>query len=149
MLILTLVNYLVTLYNGLYGVDNMAVYTKYKVIDYLTPKEVCKFIGISEKSTPLITRWINEGKIKNVYLFGKNKAIPANWVKSECHERGINWEGIKLTTGEIGVSLKDYMPIKEYCKKNNLNYNAFNNRVARGYYQGEFIRFANTYGLPK
>ena len=149
MLILTFVNYLITLYNGLYGVDNMAVYTKYKVTDFVTPKEVCEIIGISTKSTPQITRWINEGRIPEVYLFGKNKAIPVTWVKSECLSRGINFEGIKLENGEVGVSLKDYIPVKEYCKKNNFNYNNFNNKISRGYYNGEFIRFANTYGLPK
>lgn len=127
----------------------MATYTKYKVTDFVTPKEVCEIIGISEKSTAQITRWMNNGKITGVILFGKNKAIPVNWVKSECLARGISWEGIKLKNNEIGVSLKEYIPIKEYCKKNNLNYNNFNNKISRGYYDGEFIRFANTYGLPK
>lgn len=148
-MLILFVNYLITLYNGLYGVDNMAVYTKYKVIDYVTPKEVCKIIGISEKSIAQITRWMNERRIPEVYLFGKNKAIPVTWVKSECLSRGIKWEGVELKKGEIGVSLKDYIPIKEYCKINNLNYNAFNNRIARGYYEDEFIRYANTYGLPR
>lgn len=127
----------------------MEVKTKYKVIDYITPKEVCEVIGISPTSTPLITRWMNQGKIKNVYLFGKNKAIPVSWVKSECNERGINWEGIKLEDGEVGVSLEDYVPIKEYCEKNGLVYMNLNNQISRGYYKDEFIRFANTYGLPK
>lgn len=127
----------------------MATYTKYKVTDFVTPKEVCEIIGISEKSTPQITRWINEGRIPEVYLFGKNKAIPVTWVKSECIARGITWNGIKLESGEVSVSLKDYIPVKEYCANNNLNYNNFNNKISRGYYNGEFIRFANTYGLPK
>lgn len=127
----------------------MEVKTKYKVIDYITPKEVCQIIGISEKSTPLITRWMNEGRIPEVYLFGKNKAIPVTWVKSECLSRGIQWEGVELKEGEIGVSLKDYIPIKEYCKKNNLKYMNLNNQISRGYYDGQFIRYANTYGLPK
>lgn len=122
---------------------------KYKVVDYLTPAEVCKAIGISEKSTPLITRWINNGKIKGYKTFGKNLAIPIAWVKSECQERGIDWQGVELKADEIGVSLDNYIPIKEYCKKNNLNYVNFNNQIARGYYEGEFIRYANTYGLPK
>lgn len=148
MTLITFVNWLISLYNNIQG-DDMAVYTKYKVIDFVTPKEVCKIIGISEKSTPLITRWMNESRITGVYLFGKNKAIPITWVKSECIERGISWEGIKLNDGEVGVSLKDYIPIKEYCKKNNLNYASFNNRISRGYYKDEFIRYANTYGLPK
>ena len=148
-MLITFVNYLVTLYNGLYGVDSMATYTKYKVTDFVTPKKVCELIGISENSIAQITRWMNEGRIPEVYLFGKNKAIPVNWVKSECLSRGIKWEGVELKEREIGVSLKDYIPVKEYCKKNNLNYNAFNNKIARGYYDGEFIRFANTYGLPK
>lgn len=127
----------------------MEVKTKYKVIDYITPKKVCEIIGISENSIAQITRWMNEGRIPEVYPFGKNKAIPTSWVKSECLSRGIKWEGVKLNKGEVGVSLKDYIPIKDYCKKNNLNYNAFNNKISRGYYKEEFIRFANTYGLPK
>ena len=148
MTLITFVNWLISLYNNIQG-DDMAVYTKYKVTDFVTPKEVCKIIGISEKSTPLITRWMNEGRITGVYLFGKNKAIPITWVKSECIERGISWEGIKLNDGEVGVSLKDYIPVKEYCKINNLNYNNLNNKISRGYYKDEFIRYANTYGLPK
>lgn len=123
--------------------------TIYRVVDYITPQEVCKAIGISEKSTPLITRWMNEGRIPGVYLFGKNKAIPVNWVKSECLSRGIKWEGVELKKGETGVSLKDYIPIKEYCKINNLKYMSLNNQISRGYYDGKFIRYANTYGLPK
>lgn len=118
------------------------------VIDYVTPKEACVAIGISPKSTPLITRWMNEGRIQGVKLFGKNKAIPVSWVKSECNSRGIPYEGVQLEPGQVGVSLNDYVPIKEYCKKNNLNYINFNNTIARGYYTGEYIRFGNTYGLP-
>lgn len=143
------VNWLFSLYNNLYGDDSVEAYTKYKVVDYVTPKDVCKIIGISENSTPLITRWMNQGRIKEVYLFGKNKAIPVSWVKSECITRGISWEGIKLKSGEVGVSLKDYIPIKEYCENNGLVYMSLNNQIARGYYKDEFIRFANTYGLPK
>lgn len=122
---------------------------KNKVIDYVTPTEACIIIGISPKSTPQITRWINEGRIKGIKQFGKNKAIPVSWVKSECNERGINWEGVELGDDETPVSLDDYISIKEYCIKNNLNYIRFNNKISRGYFDGDFIRFANTYGLPK
>lgn len=139
--------FLIALYNNMQG-DNM-VKIKYKVIDYVTPAEACTIIGISASSTPQITRWVNEGKIKGVVPFGKNKAIPVAWVKSECLERGINWEGVELKQDEIGVYLKDYIPIKEYCKNHSLIYINFNNQIARGYYNGDFIRFGNTYGLPK
>lgn len=146
-MLIVFVNWIVSLYNSIQG-DEMTK-TIYRVIDYITPQEVCKIIGISEKSTPQITRWINEGRIPEVYKFGKNKAIPISWVKSECNTRGINWEGVKLKKGEVGVSLKDYIPIKEYCKINDLKYMNLNNQISRGYYNGKFIRFANTYGLPK
>lgn len=37
---------------------------KNKVIDYVTPREACKIIGIKESSAAQITRWIQDGKIK-------------------------------------------------------------------------------------
>lgn len=122
---------------------------KYKVVDYLTPAETCKAIGISEKSTPLITRWINSGKIKGYKRFGKSLAIPINWVKSECQERGINWQGVELLSDEIGVSLDDYMPIEEYASNNHMKYGTLHSQITRGIYNGNYIRFGTTFGLPR
>lgn len=146
MLILTFVNYLISLYNYLQG-DNMR--SKNKVIDYVTQAEACEIIGISEKSTPLINRWINQGKIKGTYKFSHNMAIPVNWVKSECNERNIGWEGVKLEENEIGVSLKDYEPIIDYARKNNLNYSTFHSTFKRGTFKGDWIKFGNSYGIRK
>ena len=122
---------------------------KYVVTDYVTPAEACKIIGISERSTPLITRWINEGRIKGVLNFGNNKAIPVNWVMSECNSRGINWEGVKLEPGQIAVSLEDFMPIVEYAKENNLNYSTFHSTFRRGTFKGDWIKFGNSFGIRK
>lgn len=119
-----------------------------KVIDYVTPTEACKIIGISEKSTPLITRWINQGKIKDVITFGKSKGIPINWVKSECNERGINWEGIKLEDGEVGVSLKDYEPVNKIEQKYQVSHLAI--RITRGQINSDYaVQFGRNWGIEK
>lgn len=147
MLILTFVNYLISLYNYIQG-DNMNVNLKNKVVDYVTPVEACKIIGISEKSTPQITRWINEGKIKGVYPFGKSRAIPINWVKSECNVRGINWEGVELQEGQIGVSLRDYTPLNEIEKKYNTNNLAV--KIIRGQIDNNYvIQFGRSWGIER
>lgn len=121
---------------------------KNKVIDYVTPTEACKIIGISPNSTPQITRWVNDGRIKGVRFFGNNKAIPVTWVKSECNERGINWEGVELESDETGVSLDDYIPLKESTQDKN-EYSRLHARLKRGTYKGDFIKFGNAFGLPK
>lgn len=122
---------------------------KYKVIDYVTTLEACKILQLSKNSTGSITRKLQNGEIKGAYKFGKTWAIPIYWIKSECVSRNIYWIEKELKNDEKGVSLKNYIPIKEYCEKNKISYNVFNSQIARGYYDGEFIRFANTYGLPK
>ena len=121
---------------------------KNKVIDYVTPTEACKIIGISPKSTPQITRWINDGKIKGTKQFGNNKAIPVAWVKSECNERGINWEGVELGNDETGVLLSNYVPINEKIDEQKERYRVYN-RLRRGTYVGDYIKFGNAFGLPK
>lgn len=121
---------------------------KNKVIDYVTPTEACKIIGISPNSTPQITRWINDGKIKGTRQFGNNKAIPVSWVKSECNERGINWEGVELEDDETGVSLDSYIPLKD-CIPDEKEYGRLHARLRRGTYEGDYIRFGNAFGLPK
>ena len=122
---------------------------KNQVIDYLPPKEVCKIIGISEKSTAQITRWIKQGKIPGVYKFGKTLAIPTIWVKSECITRGIDWEGVQVEEGKIGVSLKDYEPLIDYTKKNNASYGAIHNQITRGTFNQDFVRFDTSLGIRK
>lgn len=118
------------------------------VIDYVTPTEVCKIIGISTKSTPQITRWINSGKIKGVKQFGNNKGIPVSWVKSECLERGINWQGVELKEGENGVSLDDYEPLGVKIDDEKERYRIYS-RLKRKTYKGDHVRFGNSFGLPK
>lgn len=126
----------------------MEVKTKCKVIDYITPKEVCGVIGISPTSTPLITRWINQGKIKDVLIFGKSKAIPVSWVKSECNERSIHWEGVKLEDGEVGVSLKDYEPVNKIEQKYQVSHLAI--RIARGQINNDYVvQFGRNWGIEK
>lgn len=119
------------------------------VLDYVTQSQACEIIGISKKSTPLINRWINQGKIQGAYKFSNNMAIPVSWVKSECNERSIHWEGIKLNDGEVGVSLKDYEPIIDYAKRNDLNYGTFHSTFRRGTFEGDWIKFGNSYGIRK
>lgn len=148
MFILSFVNYLISLYNYIQG-DNMNVKIKNVVTDYVTPTEACRIIGISEKSTPQITRWINEGKIAGVVSFSNNKAIPVIWVKSECLERGIHWEGVELKQDEIGVYLNEYEPISVIYKDNKKELNKIYMRMKRGTFQGDYIRFGNAYGIRK
>lgn len=121
---------------------------KNKVIDYVTPKEACKIIGISESSAAQITRWIQDGKIKNTKRFGNNTAIPVAWVKSECLERGISWQGVELKEGEKGVSLEDYEPINDKIEDQKERYRVYN-RLRRGTYKNDYIKFGNAFGLPK
>lgn len=145
MLILTFVNYLISLYNYVQG-DNMNIKIKNVVTDYVTPTEACRIIGISEKSTPQITRWINEGRIKGVYPFGKSRAIPISWIKSECNSRGIHWEGIKTQQGQMGVSLEDYTPLNEIEKKYNVNSLAV--KIVRGQINNNYvIQFGKSWGI--
>ena len=118
------------------------------MIDYVTPREACKIIGISESSAAQITRWIQDGKIKGTRQFGNNKAIPVSWVKSECDERGINWEGVELKNDDTGVLLGDYVPINEKIDEQKERYRVYN-RLRRGTYEGDYIRFGNAFGLPK
>lgn len=121
---------------------------KNRVVDYVTPTEVCIIIGISPKSTPQITRWINEGKIKETVRFGNSLAIPVSWVKSECNERGISWQGVELENDETGVLLEDYIPLMDYVKENNLNYSTIYHKLKDGKVE-DYIKFQSTYGLPK
>lgn len=148
MFILTFVNYLISLYNYIQG-DNMDIKIKNKVVDYVTPTEACQIIGISEKSTALITRWINDGKIKGTFKFGNNTAIPITWVKSECLTRNIDFKGIITENKQIPVSLKDYEPLINYAIGNNLNYATLHSQFKRGTFQGDYIRFGNAYGIRK
>lgn len=148
MFILSFVNYLISLYNYIQG-DDVNVKLKNKVVDFVTPTEACRIIGISEKSTPQITRWMNEGKIQGVLSFGNNKAIPISWVKSECNTRGINWEGVELKEGEISVSLKDYIPIADVYNNDKKTLNKIYMRMKRGTFQDDYIRFGNAYGIRK
>lgn len=122
---------------------------KNKVVDYVTPAEACKIIGISEKSTPLITRWINDGKIKGTFKFGNNTAIPIMWVKSECLSRNIDFQGIIIENKQIPVSLKDYKPISTIYKDNKKELDRTYSRMKRGTFQGDYIRFGNSYGIRK
>ncbi|MDU5324861.1 MAG: hypothetical protein E6149_09360 [Peptoniphilus harei] len=119
---------------------------KNKVIDYVTPIEVCQIIRISINSTPQITRWIKDGRIQNVIQFGKSNAIPISWVKSECQARGINWNGVELKENEVGVSLKDYTPLNQIEKKYNVQNLAV--RIKRGQIDLEnVIQFGNNWGI--
>ena len=122
---------------------------KNKVIDYVTPKEACKIIGISESSAAQITRWIQDGKIKNTKRFGNNTAIPVAWVKSECLERGISWQGVKLKEGEKGVSLDDYEPINARFKDDERKRSRTYDRMRHEKFEGDHIKFGNAFGLPK
>lgn len=119
------------------------------VVDYVTPQQACTMIGISASSTPQITRWINEGRIPNIIKFGNNTAIPITWVESECLARSVQFEGIKLEDGQVAVSLKDYEPIIDYAKKNNLNYGTLHSTFRRRTFKGDWIRFGNAYGIRK
>lgn len=121
---------------------------KNKVIDYVTPREACKIIGIKESSAAQITRWIQDGKIKGTRQFGNNKAIPVSWVKSECNERGINWEGVELEDDETGVSLDSYITLHEKIEDETERSRTYD-RLRHKKYEGDFIRFGNAFGLPK
>lgn len=143
---ITFVNWLISLYNNIQG-DN--VISKNKVIDYVTQAEACEIIGISKKSTPLINRWINQGKIKGVFKFGKTIAIPVSWVKSECNSRGIYYNGVELQENEKGVSLRDYEPLIDYTKKNNLKYGTIHSQMTRGVFNKDFIKFDTSFGIRK
>lgn len=122
---------------------------KNKVIDYVTPTTTCQLIGIDEKSTPQIIKWIGEKRIAGAYKFGNNWAIPIRWIKSECLERGIEFQEIKLQNDEKGVSLKDYTPIREWATKNNVSHSKIHSQMKRGTFDGDYIRFGNAYGIRK
>ena len=147
MRLIVFVNYLISLYNSIYGDDD--VDCKNIVIDYVTQAEACKIIGISEKSTPLINRWIKQGKIKGTFKFGKTVAVPVSWVKSECNARGISWVGVQVEEGKTEVSLKDYEPLIDYTKKNHLKYGTIHSQIARGLFKEDFIRFDTSFGIRK
>lgn len=119
------------------------------VVDYVTPQQACTMIGISASSTPQITRWIGEGRIPNVTKFGNNTAIPISWVKSECLERNVQFEGIKLEGGQVAVSLKDYEPISMIYKDNKKELDRIYRRMKRGTFDGDYVRFGNSYGIRK
>lgn len=119
------------------------------VIDYVTPQQACVMIGISAKSTPQITRWINEGRIPHTTKFGNNTAIPVSWVKSECLARDVEFRGVKLEDGQVAVSLKDYEPISKLYQSNKKELDRIYNRMRRGSFDGDFIRFGNSYGIRK
>lgn len=121
--------------------------SKNKVTDYVTPAEACRAIGISEKSTPQILRWIKDGRIPGVFKFSSNWAIPVSWVKSECNSRGINWSGVPLHSGEVEVSLTNYMPISEVYKEDKKELDRIYKQMKRGTFQGDYILFGNAYGL--
>ena len=131
------------------GVDSMNKnLNKYVVTDYVTPAEACKIIGISGKSTPLITRWINEGRIKGVLRFGKNKGIPVNWVMSECNNRNIQWNGVRLEPGQIAVNLEDYVPVNQIEKQYKVNNLAV--KIVRGQIDNsKVIQFGTSWGIQK
>lgn len=123
-------------------------FNKNIVIDYVTPAEACRAIGISEKSTPQITRWINEGRIKGVLNFGNNKAIPISWVKSECLTRDIQFESIKLEDGQVAVSLNDYEPVNQIEKKYKTSHLAV--KIMRGQINKDHvIQFGKNWGIEK
>ena len=145
--LITFVNFLFSIYNNVCGEDNMEC--KNKVIDYLPPKEVCRIIGISTKSTAQITRWMKDGRIVGAFKFGKTIAIPISWVKSECLTRGIDWNGVQVEEDKIGVSLKDYEPLIDYAKKNNVGYGTIHNQITRGTFEGDYIRFDTSFGIRK
>ena len=122
--------------------------SKNKVIDYITIDEVCDIIGIKRNSKAQITRWIKEGKIKGAYKFGNSWAIPVNWVKSECNSRNINWQGVELEENQTGVSLDKYEQITEFFEDRKKS-NAVYMQITRKTYTDDYVKFGNTYGLPK
>ena len=122
---------------------------KNKVIDYVTPATTCEFIGISRKSISQISLWIKQKRIHGVYKFGNNWAIPISWVKSECIERGLSFQGVQLSNEEVGVSLNDYSPIAEIFKGNKLELDRTYNRMRSNTFNGDYIKFGNAYGIRK
>lgn len=121
---------------------------KNKVIDYVTMNDATRILGLARSSSSQLSRWIKDGKIKGARQFGNNKAIPVSWVKSECNERGINWEGVELKEGEKGVSLDDYRPLYE-CISDKKEYVRIHTQMKRSTYKGDYIRYGNAFGLPK
>ena len=119
-----------------------------KVIDYVTVYEACKLIGISEKSFSIITQQAKANKIAGAKMFGKSWAIPIEWVKAECDRRGITFD-FRIEEDKKPVSLDDYIPLIDYVKQNNLKYGTIHNRIARGQYNGDWIRFHTTIGIKK
>lgn len=146
MRLITFVNWLVSLYNNIQG-DEMK--NKNIVVDYVTQSQACEIIGINKKSTPLINRWIKDGRIVGAFKFGKTIAIPIAWVKSECLSRNINFNGIELKPNEVGVSLKDYEPLIDYTKRNNLKYGTIHSQMTRGAFEKDFVKFDTSFGIRK
>ena len=121
---------------------------KNKVIDYVTMNEATKILGLARSSSSQLSRWIKDGKIQGTLSFGRSVAIPVSWLRSECLERGISWNGIELEDGETGVNLKDYLDISEWAELNNLTYSKVYNDIANGR-RYDYIKFGVSYGLPK
>lgn len=119
------------------------------VIDYMTTGDTCKALGLKKSSESQITRWANEGRIPNVFKFGRGWAIPTSWVQSECHSRGIFFNGVELKEGENGVSLLDYESLAEYSKRLSIPYEKIHSRINRGTFYGDYIRFDRSYGVRK
>lgn len=122
---------------------------KKKITDYLTVKEVLQILGLRPSSQTLITRWIRDGRIEQVLTFGTIYAIPVTWVKSECISRGIDYKGIHLDSDQVGVSLKDYIPLKEYTEKNKLDYGKLYGKLKRKTVNLNYVKFGNVYGIKK
>lgn len=121
---------------------------KNKVIDYVTMNDATKILGLARSSSSQISRWVKDGKIQGTFSFGRSVAIPVSWLRSECLERGISWDGIELEDGETGVSLKDYLDINEWAELNNLTYSKVYNDIVNGR-RHDYIKFGVSYGLPK
>ena len=121
---------------------------KNKVIDYVTMNDATRILGLARSSSSQLSRWIKDGKIQGTFSFGRSVAIPVSWVKSECLERGISWQGVELKEGEEGVNLKDYLDISEWAELNNLTYSKVYNDIVNGR-RRDYIKFGVSYGLPK
>ena len=119
------------------------------VIDYLTTKEVCEAIGIKANSTALLKRWIDNGKIKGAKKFGQSWAIPVEWVKAECLERGIDYKSVELQSNQVGVKLFDYIPLIDYVNGDKNQYDKLHAYIRYGKTNLDYIRFYNTYGVRK
>lgn len=121
---------------------------KNKVIDYVTTDDACDILGLKRSSKPQITRWIKDGRIVGAFKFGKTWAVPVLWLKSECIERGILFNGIELAINENEVKLKDYISIDEYIKGKDITYQKIYNDIIDKRID-DYVRFGTTYGVKK